>query len=54
MTKRLDWRNPDDWGKSPLTDNALRVQQTRDETREQTLAEVKESRIKQQKEGGNE
>ena len=51
MTKRLDWRNPDDWGKSPLTDNALRVQQMRDETREQTLVEVKTETQKQQKEG---
>ncbi len=53
MTKQLDWRNPDDWGKSPLTDNALRVQQARSEAREQALAQI-EVKAKAKKEGENE
>ncbi len=31
----LDYTNPDDWGKSPLTDSALRIQQRRAENPEE-------------------
>lgn len=36
----LDYNNPNDWGKSPLTDNALRLQQFRAENPEQWSAMI--------------
>ncbi len=36
----LDYRNPNDWGKSPLTDSALRLQQIKTENPEQWAAMI--------------
>jgi len=36
----LDYRNPNDWGKSPLTDSALRLQQFKVENPEQWTAMI--------------
>lgn len=33
--EQLNYQNPDDWGKSPLTDNALRLQQMKEEIAEE-------------------
>ncbi|OUL34087.1 hypothetical protein [Nostoc sp. 106C] len=38
--KQLNWRNPDDWGKSPLTDRALQQNQARDEALEQAGEQI--------------
>lgn len=43
MTKQTGgWRNPENWGMSPLTDNALRQQQARDEALEDVALEITE------------
>jgi len=36
----LNYLNPNDWGKSPLTDNALRIQQFKAETQSATKREI--------------
>jgi len=36
----LDYKNPNDWGKSPLTDRALRLQQFKVENPEQWIAMI--------------
>ncbi|MHC5610852.1 MAG: hypothetical protein ACYTXA_07490 [Nostoc sp.] len=36
----LNYLNPNDWGKSPLTDNALRLQQLQAENAEESTAIV--------------
>jgi len=38
----LNYNNPNDWGKSPLTDNALRIQQFRAENPEQWEAMIED------------
>jgi hypothetical protein len=38
----LDYTNPNDWGKSPLTDNALRIQQFRAENPQQWETMIQE------------
>ena len=41
----LDYNNPNDWGKSPLTDNALRMQQFRAENPEEWAAMIENDLI---------
>lgn len=40
MRRQTGWRNPENWGMSPLTDNALRQQQARDEALEDAAVEI--------------
>ena len=38
--KNLDYQNPDHWGRSPLTDSALRLQQIKAENPQQWAAMI--------------